>query len=511
VKRLLSLTAASAALLAACGDRDRTADQPADLAPADAALYGEVAVRPTGQQRRALEAIAARFLDGREVGPTVTGLVDRFLRESTDKGRVATYREDIRPWLGERAAGFMIDFDPEEGAVMIEATDEDAAQRFVETGAEADDLNETDKSYEGVDYIVDEVGTAAGVVEGHVVIGTERGLRETVDALYGDSLAESDTFADAVEDGGGEQALAYLYAPPARIIEVATERDQENAEQLAAFVRALGVDPESPYLATLGLHNGSLRLDQRATLDERSDGGDPERMLEQLPEGSWLRLRWPDAGRWIGPGLVAFFRLGAAQRGQEETVAEQLANLQEYGLHFDDLGLGDLVLFARGSDPTSFEAGVVADVEDRQEAEETGNFLVRGLLSDFDVRKLPPLPGAPEGALVGDGALPQPLVVALTEERFVVALGLGAARAALEPPSTGPAPELTVAREALGDTDLDAVLDLGRLLSLIDSFRTVPDFGLTEARRLLEPLGPVALGTRRDGDTLILRLAAGTD
>lgn len=49
----------AALALAACGD-DRKAE-PASLAPASAYLYGEVTVRPEGDQKQAVDALLAKF------------------------------------------------------------------------------------------------------------------------------------------------------------------------------------------------------------------------------------------------------------------------------------------------------------------------------------------------------------------------------------------------------------------------------------------------------------------
>lgn len=104
-------------------------------------------------------------------------------------------------------------------------------------------------------------------------------------------------------------------------------------------------------------------------------------------------------------------------------------------------------------------------------------------------------------------ALPQPVIVALADERLVVALGANAARAALGG-SRSQGADLSEVRELLGD-DVDPVadLELDRLLTAIGSFQGQPGPGLAEARDVVERLRPIALGASREGGTLTLRLA----
>ena len=151
--RLLTLIVTVLALLAGCGDSE--VDEPADLAPEDVPLYGEVVIRPPAGQRADIERLASRFLEGDTLGSTLEKLIDDGLAETSDAGPSPTYRQDIRAWLGARAAGFMTDFDPEEGVVLVETTDEDAAQRFIDKAAKADRTKETSKSHEGTEYLVD--------------------------------------------------------------------------------------------------------------------------------------------------------------------------------------------------------------------------------------------------------------------------------------------------------------------------------------------------------------------
>lgn len=459
--------------LGGCGGEER-AGELAELVPASAPLYVEGVVRPSADQRAALEQLGSPLLGGRSLGEVVVGRLDEQFSDEADAGRALTWARDVRPWLGSRAGVFFTRFEPEsEGAVVVEVRDEPAARRAIEGAAEADTGKESEKTYEGVEYLLDEEDDAAGIVGGQLVVGSERDLRATVDALDGAPLAGDGAFDRAIEQAGGEDALGYAYLRPDGLI--AQVRDRTDRRQAELFFEGVGLKLDAPSMVTVAAAGGAARAEARAALERRSGGGDTSALLATLPSDAWLGFASGDAGSWLGGLLTAFLRIGAANRGEEDQVAAITDTLEDGGIDLEDLGLGDVTVFAGGSGPQTLEVGLTAGVEDRGEAEALGRFVVGGLLDDYPPGRLPPLPGEPEGAQVRVPGLPQPLLVALTGERLVVALGAEAARNAFGASrSPSGVSRLGSSERLLGDgVETVGRLELDRLLAVIARFQGV--------------------------------------
>lgn len=504
--------AATAAALGGCGGDDREADEPADLVPAQAPLYVEAVVRPGADQRAALEELAAPLLGGEALDETLVGLIDEGFAEDADPGRAATWARDVRPWLGERAGVFLTSVEPEpEWALVVEVRDEAAARRALDRITDADDNQESERrTYEGVEYLLYEDDAVAGVVGGHVVNGSEGGLRAAVDALEGDALADEDDFEGELEQTGARDALGYAYLRPDGLI--AEIEDRTDRRQAEAFFDAVGLALDEPSTLTFDATGGVARADLALPLVRRSEGGDTSRLLAALPSDAWLRFASGDAGGWLSGVLTGFLRVGAIDDGDEDEVPELIDRLASAGLDVDDLGLGDVTVYAAGTRPGRLEVALAAAVEDRDSAKVLASGVV-GALREHPTVPLPPglRPGA-EGGQVKVPDLPSPLIVALSGDRLVFALGTDAARAALTTPATSADSPAGESERLLGaGVDVAGQLDLERLLALVAAFQSPPDPELAEARKVLRRLRPLALGARRDGGTLTLRLAAGPE
>ena len=102
--RLLALPFLLLALaLAGCGGAGGAADaDPATAVPAGTAIYLEGVVRPEGDQREDVLDAARKVLRTDDPEAKIRELVDKGLAESDRKAK-ATYKDDIAPWLGEKA------------------------------------------------------------------------------------------------------------------------------------------------------------------------------------------------------------------------------------------------------------------------------------------------------------------------------------------------------------------------------------------------------------------------
>ena len=100
----LLLTSCCSSPAAAEAPRPTTADgpDPAALAPAGAALYGEAVVRPGGDMEEDVVAAARKVFRVEDPGAELRRLLD----ESTGTARSLLAR--LEPWLGERVGGFLL-------------------------------------------------------------------------------------------------------------------------------------------------------------------------------------------------------------------------------------------------------------------------------------------------------------------------------------------------------------------------------------------------------------------
>src|SRR5918996_5293058 len=211
-------TIAASLAFVACGDDDSvsTGSSAAALVPADALVYADAVVRPEGDQREHVEAALGTLLGVDDPGATIVeALEGEFAAEDTE----LDYAEDLEPWLGERGGVFFLNFeDDSDGAFVLEATDDAAAQAALERIVEAEGEPRS-ATYEGVEYTRNDEGDAAGLVDGFAVIGSNAGFEAAVDTSAGESLADSDTYAQALETAADDR-LVTVYAEPGNILDV---------------------------------------------------------------------------------------------------------------------------------------------------------------------------------------------------------------------------------------------------------------------------------------------------
>ena len=194
-------------------------------------LFAEGVVRPEGDQREALDSALSKLLATDDPGAFVVEQLDKALAGS-DAG--LTYEDDIEPWLGEQAGIFFRSFtedgtEPPSSRPPITQAAEQAIQKL----AAADEEPERRRSYEGVDYLVDRGGTAAGVVGDFLVAGTENALRDAVDASKGRSLAESGDFR-AQLDRAPDDRVGFVYADPRAILDALRKSGQVSSGEVAS-------------------------------------------------------------------------------------------------------------------------------------------------------------------------------------------------------------------------------------------------------------------------------------
>lgn len=470
---------------------------PATVAPASAAVYGEATVRPSGDLRDGVVAAARKALHVDDPGAALARLID-------DEGAPGdpTFAHDVEPWLGPRAGGFLLmprggGRDPD-WAIALSIADQgafDAALPRLRRHEHAAG------SYRGVGYDLDDTdGTYAGQVGDFYVGGTLAGLRAAIDASHGDNLAGASRFTDATGDVP-DDAIAFVYADPKALVAAARDMSEVPARLRSSLQRlATG----GAVVASLTANADEIAIQGSASSKlVESDSSDAGVSVGQLPGDAWLALATPP----LGPLVKQALDLAGVH---DQAAAQVRASL---GLDLDrDLldTLGGLGVFVRGESPLDIGGGVLLQTTSAAAAQ----------------RLLTPLEaiagaaaGAPAHSLSMDGAhgfelsipqSPQPIVVLAKGDRIAAGYAASSARDLLDPQQRfdeSSAGKAAIATLGDGYTPSTVVIvpPLAALLKALDELEIA---NLSPVLPYLDGYRSLAIGTKRDGDRISVRIVA---
>jgi hypothetical protein len=227
-------------------------------------------------------------------------------------------------------------------------------------------------------------------------------------------------------------------------------------------------------------------------------------LVRELPAGSWGAVGVADAGKGARAMIDAF---GGAIGG---AVIESRLQ-QELGIDLDEdvFGwIGDVAGFVRGDTADALGGGIVIEVTDHDRAARAIPKLVGLARQQADARFEPVrVPGASMAfsAVVGDA--PGPIVVALGDDRAVIAYGAGAAADALSPERTLSDDGLYQRAKAAADgLEPSLILGAAPVLKLI-ARAAGDDEDFAKARPYLEAIDLLTAAAAKDGDRLRQRSA----
>jgi Protein of unknown function (DUF3352) len=464
-------------LVVGCGGAGSGGEgDPAAVVPADAQFYAEAVVRPEGDLRDDALGAAGKVLVTDDPEAQIRRIVeDMFAVQGED----IDYERDIAPWLGERAAVWTqpTDREYEPVVVLLAATDTDAARESLEAMLARGGHEVSERSYSDSDYLVDRAGVAAGVVDDFVAIGPEALYRRTVDAAEGDSLADADEYADAV-DALPDERLALFWTDMSELLDMAVRKDPVLGQ-----LRSLASGGGLPQIAGALMANGD-RLELEVQASEALPAQSTP-LLQELPGGSWAAFGAGDVGKTLTDTINRF---GGALGG----VAIRGHVRRELGLDLDRdlLGwIGHAGFFVRGTTPEAVDGGLVIQTTDVRRSDDAFGRIVGAIQRERGTAARPvAIPGADQAFAIGDGRSSRPLVLARGSERVVAASGAAAAEAAFG------------TDDRLGDTDLyNEAMDLvGTEPSVLVSMPRVlelhADELTAEDRRFLEAYTVAAVG-----------------
>ncbi|HZK50599.1 MAG TPA: DUF3352 domain-containing protein [Actinomycetota bacterium] len=498
------------------------------LVPVDAVAYGNIFLDPSMDQKRAIEDLLEKFPEAPNADEARNEFVDLL-----DEGLAEidmNFDDDIDPWLGNQIAGWaeipddlggagespLAGGDSPPAAFMIASDDDEAAIQFVEEASANSDEEITDESYEGADYVLNEAeSSAAGVVDGFLVIGTEEGFKAVVDVSGGeDSLADSETYTDATDELT-EDRLASFYFDGAALAEALEE---SGAPEGGMDFENLGFGGSfSPTAGALFAESDKVVFESTSTPGEDAEAPEiSDGLLPDVPGDSWGAFGIPDLGATLEKlydgvtEALAEGGMGNPQELDDQFEAQTGLNLREDLLSW----MGDAGLFVAGTDPMEVSGGLVIESTDPATSSATVDQLA-ALLQQQGIQTEPLSAGGAEGFAV---EIPVPGVteraVVLAGDRVVIAYGEDAAVTALE--SSDPLSEseaFQTATEGLGDDftaagyfDVDAMQELAEAAGA----GQFPEYE-EEVKPWLEPFTYVTFGSREDGGRLVQRLVIGIE
>jgi hypothetical protein len=514
--------AALALAIGGCGSSEEEKSVevgPAVVVPVNAPAYFDISVRPEGDAREAAEAAAGKVLDSEDPGPTLTSLLEQ---AAAAEGGDFNWDEDVAPWLGEKVGFFPTSLAGEsEVALIAETTDAEQALEFVRS---QEDVNGPEREFNGTSFQISPRGDAIGIVDDLLVVGPPKGFKQVVTAAEESSLGDSEQFKDAIGELPDER-LATLYAVPRDFLEAIPE-EEIAPEDRNLFLKAIGESADAPVLGDLTASADQLELELSAA------GGAVEteqsNLLAQLPNEAWLALGLGDIGSALQSGLDSIE--SAEVKGLSgEQLRSQLDELT--GLDLDQVtqALGGGAIFVQGTSTSDLRGALIVQSGDEAVSAELLDSLeslitAQAGSSGVRVTSLTPETSSSTGGTGSETStqtgfqvesedLPQPIQVVQQDNRIIAGYGGGIVGEIIN--SSGKTsgltgtPGFTAAEEAVGSLGVDAYLSFQPIFELAEGLGAEDSSGFQSAKRYLNSLDFLAIGSGGEDDRALLRLIVG--
>lgn len=168
---------------------------PATVAPAGSALFISLNVRPQGETKTNIERLGKAIL----ATDDLAAAVKRLLPKSTGRGNL-NFERDVQPWLGEHLAAALPSFSGTAAggrdALLIAASTDDGKARTALGRAVG---RPQDATYRDVSYQRSADGKRATAIIDHLALfGTERAVKQAIEASKGTALSETDAYTRAL-------------------------------------------------------------------------------------------------------------------------------------------------------------------------------------------------------------------------------------------------------------------------------------------------------------------------
>jgi len=497
------------AILAGCGGGSSSSDVAA-LAPPGAPVFLEGTLRPEGELKSNVDSVAKQVAGVDSLGGLI---VEELESKVEDEGESFDFATEVEPWLGERGGAFFEQLEGEDFSgtgVLVESTDAEATQEFVDARVKRSKDPYRAGAYEGVEFQVGgSEGNAIGVVGDFLVIAEgAKVFREVVDASNGESLADEDGFGKAIS-AASDGSLADLYVDVGKLIEQNGGKVDPTVRQL---LQSSGVEP-SEATAVASIVPGAEQVTVELSSDlggEEAPTGDASALLGELPGSAFAGIAVSGFGKQLQEAIDSL-----DAEGIEGTVPpHQLKKgLKQLGIDLEGLAdsVQDAGVFAVGASKSSLGGALVLSTKGDKATEAVANIGV--LLRQVQVSGVTALSGKYSGFSVHSDELgDKPLVVAAKQGRLAIGYGLAPTIAGLTSGSGGgktladdPAYEDAVA--SLGGTPISGFADGPAALHLADAL--VSDEGFKKAKKYLRSIRFLALGSAGQDEVATAKLIVG--
>lgn len=506
--------AALIAFAAGCGGSGSSGSQVAELAPPGAPVFVEGTLRPEGELKSNAEAIAERVAGIDNLGEYI---VEKLESSARSEGEPVDFAKEVEPWLGERAGVFFEQL--EEGnefsgaGAIVESTDTDATQAFVDTQVRISKDPYKAASYKGVDFEVggSEEENAIGVVGDFLVIAEgEKVFTEVVDASDGESLAGEDTFSKAIS-AASDGSLADVYVDVGKLIDQSGGQIDPTARQI---LQNAGIDPsEATAVASVVPGSDQVAVEFSSDLGgQEAPTGDASSLLGELPGDAFAGIAFSGFGKQLSQAIDSL-----DEEGIPGTIPpNQLKKgLKQLGIDLEGLAdsAQDAGIFATGNSQSSLGGALVLSTKGAQGVETVSNIVT--LLHSAHVEGVSVLGGKYAGFSVHSAELGnKPLVVAAKEGRIAIGYGLPATLDGLlaekgKGKTLSEDPAYSDAVASLGDTPIAGFADGRAALRLADSLIPSSDEGFEEAKKYLKSISFLALGSASQDELATAKLIVG--
>jgi hypothetical protein len=488
---LLACLAVPAAMIAGCGGDGGSSDADvgaAAAAPADAAIYVDATVKPTGATESNAKAALSKILDTPDPGAKITDLLNKSVTH-IKPGQTFTYEQDVAPWLGQKIGLFATSLQAgQDPTVLFESTNDAAAM-----AAERKDSRDLGPggTYKGHAYDKQSDGKVFGTAGGFAIYGPVQGFQQAVDAIDGDSLGDSGDFKDAIGDLPSDR-LGTLYTVPKTFIDALGS--QVDAQSKAAIEKSAGESLDQPVAGALTATSSSFEFE--ATGGNQGVDTPESSLIADVPAQSWLAFGLGDLGDSVKRSLDQL----KDQIPNFDSVQQQIE--QTTGSSLDQLtgALGDAVIYVQGTTQATLTGALVIQSKD---PELTGRLLnqLQGLLQLGGAIKPLQLSGGGTGFQLSDPGIPKPIEIAQQGDKLVIGYGPGSADASLKPAQTlSSSPTFTTAHDQISSLGTDLFVDLKSVFALAEASGSKSDPGYQQAKPYLDGLSYVVTGSGTSGD-----------
>jgi hypothetical protein len=508
--RLALAVGTIAALFAGCGSGSSSGGDIAGLAPVGVPIYVEGVLQPSGELKSNTDAVAKQIAGVDNLGELI---VSELENAAESEGESLDFEKEVEPWLGERGGIFferIEEGDPAGLGIVIESSDPEATQEFIDDQVKSSDEPYSDKSYEGVDYVYGgSEENAIGVVGDFLVIAEgEKEFDDAVDASNGDALSGEDRFTTAIS-AASDGSLADVYVDIGGVIEESGDEIDQGARQA---LQSAGIDPsQATAVASILPGSDQVEIDLSSDLGgEQAPSGDASKLLGSLPSTAFAAFAVTGFGDQLQEALDSLDAEGIPNTIPPHQLKK---GVKELGIDLEGLvdSLQEAGVFATGNSERSLGGALVVTAKGSKasEAVERAVTLVRA----FRVGGVSVLGGKASGFAVHSDELgPKPLVVATEEGRVAIGYGVPQTLLGLAAPSgktLSDTPAYKEAVSALGSTPISGFADGRAALRLADQLVPNYETGFQEAKKYLKNIAFIGIGTGTQDELATAKVIVG--